>query len=446
MSHCLYYIETYGCQMNVHDSEKLAGSLEKHGFLPASTLEEADIAVFNTCCIRDTAEKRIYGNIGALKQRKLRDKNMVIAVVGCMTQQAGAADALKSKFPFIDVILGTVNAHLLGEKVEEVLQSRNGKRVKFLETEEAANPEILEDLPVKRSSGTNAWVNIMYGCDNFCTYCIVPYVRGRERSREPQTVLHEIKTLLQEGYKEITLLGQNVNSYGLDKESGYRFPDLLKEAANLGGKYRIRFMTSHPKDMSDQLIDVVAECDNIPKNIHLPVQAGSNRILSVMNRKYTVEQYLSLIEKIREKMPLCGITTDIMVGFPGETEEDFLETLRLVEKVRFSNAFMFVYSPRKGTAAAKMEQLPYAVKKDRITRLVALQNKISAEISEEYVGRKEEVLVEDSPKEGYLCGRTGSGRLVNFPGEKTLIGQFVLVNINKNKASSLWGTIENEGK
>jgi len=284
-------------------------------------------------------------------------------------------------------------------------------------------------------------VNIMYGCDNFCSYCIVPYVRGRERSREPLAILSEIKSLLDEGYKEITLLGQNVNSYGNDRADGYNFASLLRDIAKFEGKFRLRFMTSHPKDFSDEIIDIIASTPNFCDNIHLPVQAGSNNVLAAMNRKYTRERYLEIIDKIRSRMPGCGITTDIMVGFPGETEDDFEDTLDLVRRVRFSNAFTFIYSPRKGTAAARMEQLPYAVKKDRITRLIALQNQITKELSEEYIGGTYEILVEDSPRQNQLCGRTESGRLVTFDGPADMVGQFVNVKVTKAKASALKGEI-----
>ena len=284
----------------------------------------------------------------------------------------------------------------------------------------------------------------MYGCNNFCSYCIVPYVRGRERSREPELILEEVKSLVNAGYKEITLLGQNVDSYGSDRTDGANFYTLLKKIAEIPGKFRLRFMTSHPKDLSEEVIKLIAETPNFCNNIHLPVQAGSNAVLKAMNRRYDRERYFYLIDLIKKYMPDCGITSDIMVGFPGETEEDFLDTLDLVEKVRYHNAFTFIYSPRKGTVASKMEQIPYAVKSERIGRLIALQNKITLEISETYVGKIKEVLVEDAPKEGFLCGRTDCGRLVNFKGNKELVGQFVNVKIEKNKASALIGEIVNE--
>ncbi|MFA5449415.1 MAG: tRNA (N6-isopentenyl adenosine(37)-C2)-methylthiotransferase MiaB [Clostridia bacterium] len=436
-----YKIETYGCQMNVHDSEKLAGILSSLNCTPAKSIDDADIIVFNTCCIRDTAEAKIYGNIGALKSLKANNKELIIAVVGCMTQQDGAADNLKAKFPFVDIVLGTANASLLGEKIKELLTYEGKKRLKIYETA-PLDKQVDENVPVFRSSGINAWINIMYGCDNFCTYCIVPYVRGRERSREPSLIISEAESLLKEGYKEITLLGQNVNSYGNDRNDGYTFPKLLDTIARLPYKFRLRFMTSHPKDFTEELVSVIASNPNIPNGIHLPVQAGSNAVLKAMNRKYTREQYLSLIDLIKSKLNNPGITTDIMVGFPGETEDDFLFTLDLVEKVRYSNAFTFIYSSRKGTVAAKAEQLSYSVKKDRITRLIALQNKITKEDSAAHIGNVYEVLVESEGKtQGSVCGRTEGGRLVNIMGGKELIGQFVNVKINKAKSSSLWGVL-----
>lgn len=438
-----YHIETFGCQMNVHDSEEIAGALNAIGLQPAKDLKSAQVIVFNTCCIRDTAEKKILGKIGDLKHLKQQSKDVIIAIVGCMMQQEGAAENLIKKFPFIDIILGTVNIDELAAKVEEILENKRIKRKSYLSVLMHEKPEIVENRPVYRTSGTNAWVNIIYGCDNFCTYCIVPYVRGRERSRQPQTILQEVRGLIDEGYKEITLLGQNVNSYGSDRKDGYGFAELLEQIAKIDGKYRLRFMTSHPKDFNDKVIDIIAATPNFCNNIHLPLQAGSNKILAAMNRKYTRERYMEIIDKIRAKMPDCGITTDIMVGFPGETEEDFQDTMDLVRKVRYSNAFTFVYSPRTGTAAARMEQIPYSVKKDRITRLIALQNNISKELSDSYVGGVYEVLAEDAPRQNQLCGRTESGRLVTFEGSKDKIGSFLTIKITKAKASALWGEIEN---
>ena len=441
-----YYIETFGCQMNVHESEKIAGMLESLGYAPAATREKAGVIVFNTCCIRDTAEQKIAGNIGELKVLKRADKSRVIVIAGCMTQQKGAAEALAEKFPFIDIVLGTANLYELPNKLKELNERRARHRGKIVAVDDNDRPPIDESVPVTRTSYPNAWVNITYGCNNFCTYCIVPYVRGRERSREPEAIIGEICSLLKEGYKEITLLGQNVDSYGNDREDGVGFAELLRRIAAIEGKFRLRFMTSHPKDLSEEVISIIAKTPNFCKNIHLPVQVGSDRILKEMNRKYDRAAYLGLVDTIRRYMPDCGLTSDIMVGFPGETEEDFLDTMDLVRKVRYHNAFTFVYSPRKGTVAASMpDQIPYAVKKDRITRLIALQNEITEELSGDFAGKTYEVLVEDAPKPGMLCGRTDCGRLVNFAGDSSLVGEFVDVRITRNKASALYGEIVKNG-
>ncbi len=429
-----YYIETFGCQMNVHESEKLAGILENRGLSAVSEASRADVIVFNTCCIRDTAEKKIEGNIGELKALKRSRPDLIIVISGCMTQQKGRAEALKKRFPFIDIILGTNNQYLLGEKIDEVL----AKKKKLIAVDPAEKPAIDEDVPVYRTSYPNAWINIMYGCNNFCTYCIVPYVRGRERSRDPEHILTEIRRAVADGYKEITLLGQNVDSYGSDMDSGMNFYKLLQKIAEIDGKFRIRFMTSHPKDLSEEVIKLISEHQNFCNNIHLPVQSGSDAVLKRMNRKYTRGRYLDLIDTIRKYMPDAGITTDIMVGFPGETEQDFKDTIDLVKRVRFQNAFTFVYSPRNGTPAAAMEQIPADIKKARITELVALQNTISDEISLEYLNKTYEVLVEDE-ENGVCAGRTDSGRLVRFPGERSDIGKFINVTVTKSKASSLYG-------
>ena len=424
--------------MNVHESEKIAGMLSDIGYDAATSAEEADVIVFNTCCIRDTAEKRAYGNIGALKGLKKTNPEKIIAVVGCMTQQKGGAEALAAKFPFVDVILGTNSLDML----PILVQQKRAKTARIVVNEDPT-VDVSVDLPIHRTSGTNAWINIMYGCNNFCTYCIVPYVRGRERSRAISEVLADVKQVLSEGYKEITLLGQNVDSYGSDLKDGTDFAALLKEISALPGKFRLRFMTSHPKDFNKEVVDVIASSRNIYHNIHLPIQSGSNEILRRMNRKYTVEQYLDIVEYIKAKMPDVGITSDIMIGFPGETEEDFKATCDLVEKVRFSNAFTFVYSPRKGTPAAKMEQIPADVKKSRITRLVKLQNDVTKRLSDDYIGNVYEILIEDvNPKyPGTVCGRTDSGRLVTVNGDPSLIGEFCDVKITKSRSASLFGEI-----
>lgn len=435
--------------MNVHESEKIAGLLEKMGYECAGDDDSADIIVFNTCCIRDTAEKRALGNIGVTKVEKKRNPNLIVAVVGCMPQQDGVAQNIREKYPYVDIVLGTRNISMLPQEIEKVLQSRakitkrSDKKYRCFDlTLPNDYLDIDEETPQTRTSFPNAWINIIYGCNNFCTYCIVPYVRGREVSRDMNSVLEEVKKCVDEGYKEITLLGQNVNSYGNDiPDENVNFGNLLREIDKIEGKFRVRFMTSHPKDLNDNIIDAMASSNKICCNLHLPVQAGSNKVLQNMNRRYDREKYLALITKLRERMPNIGITTDIMVGFPTETEEDFQDTLDLVRRVRYSNAFTFIYSPRKGTPAAKMEQIPYAVKQERISRLIKLQNQITKEISKAYIGNTYEVLCEDvSPKhDGMVCGRTDCGRLVTFDGTKEDIGKFFDVVITESKSASLFG-------
>lgn len=444
-----YKINTYGCQMNVHESEKIAGILEDMGYSDCPEDGNPDVIVFNTCCIRDTAERRALGNIGVTKAEKKRNPNLILAVVGCMPQQDGVADSLKERYPYVDIVLGTRNIAQLKDEIQKVIASRNrikkrsDKKYRCFDTEQPINYlEIDEKTPQTRTSYPNAWINIIYGCNNFCTYCIVPYVRGREVSRDMNSVLDEVKKCVDEGYKEITLLGQNVNSYGNDVDDpNVNFANLLRKIDKIEGKFRVRFMTSHPKDLNDDIIDAMANSSKICNNLHLPIQAGSDKVLADMNRRYDSAKYLKTIEKLRKAMPDIGITTDIMVGFPTETEDDFQKTLEIVEKVRYSNAFTFIYSPRKGTPAAKMEQIPYAVKQERISRLIKLQNKITKEISDTYVGGVFEVLCEDiAPKyEGMVCGRTESGRLVTFEGTSEDIGKFFNVKISQSKSASLFG-------
>ncbi len=433
-----YFIHTYGCQMNIHDSEKIAGILEGMGYKPCDNAEQADIVVFNTCCIRETAEQKIYGHIGALKKLKKSNPNLIAVVCGCMSQQEGVAEKIRTSYPFVDIVLGTSNLNLLAKAIEDV-----GKKKRFVNTDFLCYRE--EDFMQSRTSFPNAWVNINYGCNNFCTYCIVPYVRGRERSRPIDDVLKEVKDLVAQGYKEITLLGQNVNSYGHDI-GDVTFSMLLREIGKIDGKFRLRFMTSHPKDLSQDVIDAIASYPNICNNIHLPVQSGSTEILRKMNRRYTREDYIALVDRIRDKIPDVGITTDIMVGFPGETDRDFEDTLDLVRRVKFSSAFCFVYSRRKGTPAYSMEQIPYAVKKERITKLLACQNQVTKEISATMVGKRYEVLVEGANfrYKNTMCGRTESGRLVNFQCDESQTGQFVTVQIERASSATLWGVVTEE--
>lgn len=444
-----YKIVTYGCQMNVHESEKLAGMLEGMGAVPAAEGESADVIVFNTCCIRDNAERRALGNIGVVKAEKKKNPALVIAVCGCMTQQDGMADTIKQRYPYVDIVLGTRNISRLPEEIDKVLRTRaaakkSSKRYRTFDT--SCVPDYLaadESTPVTRTSFPNAWVNIIYGCNNFCTYCIVPYVRGRELSRPMSSVLDEVRRAVDAGYGEITLLGQNVNSYGHDLTGGESFAGLLRAIDRIEGKFRVRFMTSHPKDLTAEVVEAMASSDKICSNIHLPVQSGSDKVLKDMNRRYTREKYFSLVSMLREAMPDIGITTDVMVGFPTESEEDFADTMDLVRRVRFSNAFTFIYSPRGGTPAAAMPQIPYEVKRRRIGELIALQNSVTKELSEDYIGKTYEVLAEDVSEkhENMLCGRTESGRLVTFAGDAGLVGSFVDVRITEARSASLFGHI-----
>lgn len=435
-----YYVVTYGCQMNLHESEKISGILSGMGMSAVNEPENADVVVFNTCCIRDTAERRALGNIGKMKELKKKNKNLLIVVTGCMTQQNGFAENMKERYQYVDVILGTHNISDLENQIRIRLEKK--KRVAaVLDTDGYIDDET---TPVTRTSFPNAWVNINYGCNNFCTYCIVPYVRGRERSRDMKSIISECEKLINDGYKEITLLGQNVNSYGNDvPDENVNFANLLREVAKIDGKFRIRFMTSHPKDLTEDVVKAIRDNDKICNNIHLPIQAGSNSVLKNMNRRYTREHYLGLIDMIRRYLPDCGITTDIMVGFPYETEEDFLATMDIVEKVRFSTAFTFIYSLRKGTKAAEMPQIPYEIKQNRIKRLIARQNEITEEISKDYVGNVYEILVEgmQEKKNGYVVGRTESGRLVSTKGDESMIGEFKNVKITAVKNAQLLGEI-----
>lgn len=435
-----YCVVTYGCQMNLHESEKISGILSGMDMSAVNEPENADVVVFNTCCIRDTAERRALGNIGKMKELKKKNKNLLIVVTGCMTQQNGFAENMKERYQYVDVILGTHNISDLENQIRIRLEKK--KRVAaVLDTDGYIDDET---TPVTRTSFPNAWVNINYGCNNFCTYCIVPYVRGRERSRDMKSIISECEKLIKDGYKEITLLGQNVNSYGNDvPDENVNFANLLREVAKIDGKFRIRFMTSHPKDLTEDVVKAIRDNDKICNNIHLPIQAGSNSVLKNMNRRYTREHYLGLIEMIRRYLPDCGITTDIMVGFPYETEEDFLDTLDIVEKVRFSTAFTFIYSVRKGTKAAEMPQIPYEIKQNRIKRLIARQNEITEEISKDYVGNVYEILVEglQEKKNEYVVGRTESGRLVSAKGDESMIGEFKNVKITAVKNAQLLGEI-----
>lgn len=432
-----YFVITYGCQMNLHESEKIAGILTSMGYTLAESEFSADVIVFNTCCIRENAEDRAEGNIGALKQLKKKNKNLIIAVGGCMTQQIGYAEKLQNKFPFIDIIFGTHNL----ENFKELLNERHSRKKPVISVWEKEG-DIVEGTPKTRTSYPNAWVNIMYGCNNFCTYCIVPYVRGRERSRKMSDIVAECTELVKNGYKEITLLGQNVNSY-VSEVDGADFADLLSNVAAIDGKFRLRFMTNHPKDLSEKLVKTIYENSKICKSIHLPLQSGSSRILKLMNRKYTREDYLKEVDLLRKYIPDIAITTDIMVGFPTETEEDFSDTVDMVRRVGFSGAFTFIYSKRNGTPAAKMDgQIDEEVSKKRIMQLISLQNAVNRSQSKKYVGKTVEILCEgyDKKKNKYL-GRDEYGRMAYFDSEENVIGEFVEVKILKAGGMSLLGEL-----
>lgn len=433
-----YLIKTYGCQMNVHESEKIAGQLQTLGYEETQTAEDADVIVFNTCCVRENAEQHAFGNIGMYKKLKKEKKDLVIAVCGCMTQQGEFAKKLSATFPFVDVIIGTYNIDEFGKILQKTVDTKK-RVVEILDK----NGDICEEITPYRSSYPNAWVNIAYGCNNFCTYCIVPYVRGRERSRLPENVVDEVKNLVNEGYKEITLLGQNVNSYGHDLKNDVGFASLLDEIGKIEGKFRLRFMSNHPKDLTEDVIEAIKRNPHACHAIHLPVQSGSNRILSLMNRRYSVEKYLSQIESIRKIIPDCAITTDIIVGFPTETEEDFIDTVKLIETVKFDGAFTFVYSKREGTKAAIMDgQIDPEIQKDRIMRLIDVQNELNRKESLTYVGKTVEILVEDfDEKKNSYMGRDERGKMAYFSCDENVIGKFVNVKITSAGGMSLMGEI-----
>ena len=430
-----YHIVSMGCQMNERDSETIAGMLEEMGMTRQPVREQADLILYNTCCVRENAENKALGNVIWLKELKKDKPELLICVGGCMTQEKGMAEAMKRNYPFIDLVYGTHNLYRLPEYLYRVLRDRTPV-VEVVETD----GEIVEGLPEIRSNVHSAFVNIMYGCNNFCTYCIVPYVRGRERSREPEAILEEALRLRDAGAQEITLLGQNVNSY---RGGGAEFANLLYRLDRLGIP-RIRFMTSHPKDLSDELIAAYGELEHLMPHLHLPVQAGSSEILKAMNRRYTREHYLDLVKRLRAARPDIGLTTDIIVGFPGETLTQFEETLSLVDEVRFDSAYTFIYSPRKGTKAAQMpDSTPAEVKSQRIQQLIAKQQQITAEILSAQVGRREKVLVESvsARDEGSVGGRTPRALMVNFPGSSKLIGKFVDVEITSAGRNTLRGKL-----
>lgn len=431
-----FHITTFGCQMNEHDSEVIDGLLTERGFSSVKERKDASIVIINTCSVRDNADKRFFGTLGQLKKRKESDPSFIVCVCGCMMQQQRVVDTIKAKYPWVDVIFGTNSIHHIPELIEKVAIEKE-KVVDIIENTE----EIVEGLPAKRLFDHKALVNIMFGCNNFCTYCIVPYTRGREKSRSPEAIVDEVKGLVADGVKEIMLLGQNVNSYD---GNGTSFAELIKMLNDVDGLERIRFMTSNPKDLSDELIEAFAVCDKLCRNLHLPIQSGSNRVLKRMNRKYTREDYLKLIEKLRKTVPDITLSTDIIVGFPGETNEDFEETLSIVKEVEYDSAFTFIYSIRKGTPAEKFEdQIEESEKHRRFDLLVNAVNEISEKKNKAYQDRVEKVLVDGVSKndKSTLTGRTDGFKLVNFAGKKELIGSIVDVKITDAKTFSLFGEV-----
>lgn len=440
-----YNIVTFGCQMNEHDSENIAGMLENMGYIKNEERNSADVAIINTCSIRENADKRFFGTLGQLKKVKENNPEFVVAVCGCMMQQQHIVDKIKKTYPWVDLVFGTHNIHEFPKLLDNVV-SEHEKIIDVWDT--AGN--IIEGLPTKRVYSFKSYVNITYGCNNFCTYCIVPYTRGRERSRKPADIIGEIKKLVESGVKEVTLLGQNVNSYGKNcnfKElfsDNVDFADLIMEIDKSTGIKRLKFMTSHPKDLSDKLIATYGMANSLCNSIHLPVQSGSSEVLKRMNRRYSREDYMTLIKKLRKVSPNIAITTDIIVGFPGESEENFMETMDLVEKVRFDSAFTFLYSIRKGTPAAKYEnQIPEKIKHERFNMLVERMNQITMEINRTYVGKEELVLVEGESKRNsmFQTGRTGSGKIVNFRAGRDLKGEIVAVKIVESNTFSLIGEL-----
>ncbi len=434
----LAYIRTYGCQQNVADSEKIKGMLANAGFGFVDAPDDADFILFNTCAVREHAEDRVFGNVGALKALKRRHPQILIALCGCMMEQEHIANRIYKSFPFVGLVFGTHSLHHFPELVYNALV--NGKRI-F----ERGNDDnkLYEGMPVKRDGTFKGWLPIMYGCNNFCTYCIVPYVRGRERSREKNVIVSEAREMIADGYKDITLLGQNVNSYGKTIENGVNFSQLLKEIDSIDGDYWLRFMTSHPKDCSKELIDTIANGTHISRHLHLPFQSGSDRILKAMNRHYDRKKYMEIINYAKEKIDGLSLTSDIIVGFPGETYEDFKETLSLIREVEFTSLFTFIFSPRVGTPAAKMDDpVPYSEKSKWFQELLAVQEEIAAKRCASMVGNVEKVLVEDEGKNGILNGRTSGNIIVELEAPKDTIGTFQNVRITNARNWILKGKIE----
>ncbi len=432
------YVETYGCQQNSSDSEKIKGMLFDMGFDFCDDQQDADFIIYNTCAVRENAEMRVFGNIGALKNIKRKREDLIIAVCGCMMQQEHIAKQIKSKYKHVDLVFGTHALYKFPELLDGVL---SGGRV--FDTDNS-DGEVFEGISYKRDDIPLAKIPIMYGCNNFCTYCIVPYVRGRERSRSAERILGEVRSVAEQGYKEVMLLGQNVNSYGNDLDDGLSFAQLLREVCKVDGIERVRFMTSHPKDISDEVIRAIADEEKICNQLHLPVQSGSDRVLGLMNRKYTKEMYMDIINKVKASIPDVVLTTDIIVGFPGETNEDFEETLNILREVEYDTIFSFIYSKRVGTPAATMEDCLTDEEKHRnFDKMLKVQNEISKRKNDSYVGSEQKVLVEGESKTSpdTMTGRTEGGKVVNFAGDKALIGKMVKVKITESRTWSLLGII-----
>ena len=435
-----FYLRTMGCQMNDHDSEVITGLLLSLGYKPTDKLEDADLILYNTCCVRENPERKVYGHISSFRELKEKNPELIIGICGCMTQQKNELKKILKRLPHVDLIFGTHNIHRLPELLQ---RATNGEKVVEIwdEAEYSEGQDFRDSLPVERKDRLKAFVNIIYGCTNFCTYCIVPYVRGKEHSRLPEKIIEDVHSLVNDGYKEITLLGQNVNAYGKDLSKGVSFSNLLRKLDKIDGLERIRFMTSHPKDMGDDLIEAMADLGKLCEHLHLPVQAGGSSLLKRMNRGYTRAKYIDLVSKIKSAIPDISLTTDLIVGFPGETEEDFEETLSLVKEVEFDSAFTFIYSPREGTPAARFpNQIPEEVKKERIYKLIELQNNISEKKMKSLVGTSQEVLVEGMSEDG-VVGRTRTNRQVYLDGTKDLIGQVFKAEITEAGTWTLRGRL-----
>lgn len=431
-----YFITTMGCQLNENDSEKIAGITEKMGYIKTENIEEADLVIYNTCCVRENAEEKLFGKLGELKKQR-EEKGTIIAIGGCMMQEPHILEKIKQSYNYTDVVFGTHTLHKFEEDLKKAIEER--KKVRDVID---IDGEVIEGLPIKRNDKYKASVTIMYGCNNFCSYCIVPYVRGRERSRKPEKILEEVKILSEEGYKEITLLGQNVNSY--NGENGYKFSNLLNDVCKIDGIERVRFISPHPKDFTDDVIEAIANNEKIARVIHLPLQSGSSEVLKVMNRKYTKEQFLELVEKMKKRIPNVVFSTDIIVGFPGETEEDFEETLDVVRKVNFEQVYMFIYSRRIGTVADKMEnQIPEKIKHQRFDRLKDLYDSRVSENNQKYIGTVQKILVDGYSKndDKILTGRTDTNKVVNFEGSEDLIGKMINIKITEEHKWYLKGEI-----